>query len=143
MLSFDERERRRPSFDPDSVPADFGGTTLYLPKPRLTIRRRHDEAGRSVAVPWRSFGPDFDGLVEAVAQASESGSVVALASGLFDLAADLIRRNYDVTEDDLDALLSIDPSAFGESMPEPWATVWSVALCLPPKSNGPGSSPRA
>lgn len=139
---FDERGRRRPGFDPDSVPVDLGGARLYLPRPRLTIRRRHDERGRSIADPARTFGADYDALVEAVTGAD---GMAGLAAALFDLTADLLRRNYEVSEDELDRLLSIDPSEWrgADGVPEPWATVWEVARGLGPKSSAAGSSPPA
>lgn len=141
-LSFDERSRRRPTFEQDSVPADFGGAVLHLPLPRVTIRRRRNEDGTSRGEAYRGFGVDFDRLVDRVEEAN-TGTAVELAAALFDLAADLIRRNYEVTEEELDELLVLDPSTFaGGGIPEPWSTVWGVA-CGVPKSSGAGPEPPA
>lgn len=123
--TFDEKARRLPTFDPDSVPAGFGGVTLYLPRPRVMIRRRRGEDGKSQAVVTRTFGPAYDGLIDAVELASTAGDVTDLAAALFELAADLLGRNYSLTEEELDGLLAFDPMG---GMREPWATVWAVAL---------------
>lgn len=137
---FDPAKSRRPEFDPESVPVEFGSLVFHLPKPRVSIRRRHNPDGSSVGEPTRSFGADFERLVDKVAEAAGGGSIQALAAALFDLAADLIRRNYAIAEEELDQVLSLDPAAFGgDSIPEPWATVWGVAVGLP-KAKGPGPS---
>lgn len=140
--SFDERSRRRPTFDPDSVPATFGGAVLYLPRPRVVLRRRREPGGASRAEVCHGFGADFDALVDRV-EAASGGTMVELATALIDLAADLVARNYDLAEAELDELLVLDPSGFGgDSIPEPWATVWGMA-CSVPKSSGAGPAPPA
>lgn len=123
--TFDEKARRLPTFDPDSVPADFGGVTLHLPRPRVMIRRRRVPGGASRGEVIRTFGPAFDALIDAVELASAAGDVTDLAAALFDLGEDLLRRNYNLTDEELDGLLTFDPMG---GMSEPWATVWAVAL---------------
>lgn len=106
------------------------------------LRRRREPGGASRAEVWHGFGADFDALVDRV-EAASAGTMIELAAALIDLAADLIRRNYDLTEDELDGLLMLDPAGFGgDSIPEPWATVWGIA-CSVPKSSGAGPAPPA
>jgi hypothetical protein len=134
---FDEQAKRRPTFDPDSVPIELSGVVVYFPKPRITIRRTHGSNGKSGGEALRSFGPDYDKLTEALIEAGGDGkSVHDFAVALFDLAADLIRRNYDVTEDELDSLLSFDVAEWSRSdtgLPEPWNQIWEVARGIGPK----------
>lgn len=148
---------RRPEFDPESIPVLFGSALLYLPPPRFTLRRRRRPDGSTFAEPARSFGVDFDRLVDRVTEAAGSGAPGQpvpwdlLAVALFDLAADLIRRNYEVDETRLDQLLTfcprdvLDVASEDEDdpreLPDPWGSVWRVALGLGPKSRGVGSSP--
>jgi len=140
---FDEAAKRRPSFDSDSVPVELAGVLVYLPKPRVMIRRRHDPSGKSTAEGHKSFGADYDALLDRVQAAT--GDLVELATALFEVAADLLRRNYEISEDELDSLLVFDVTEWSQAdgIPEPWSTVWAVATGLGPKLNGPGPTPPA
>jgi hypothetical protein len=140
-MSIDERPKRKPEFDEASVPVEIPGHgTWYIPRPRLTFRRRRLD-GKTSAVAGTNFGADYDALVSQVETAAE-GTVRDFCSALFALAEDLLARNYDLTDDDLDALFEIDPkpSETG-TLREPWGTIWEVAAGLPPKSSAPGSLP--
>lgn len=132
---------RLETFDPDSVPVVFDQVVVYIPKPRVSIRRKTVNGKPEIEVR-RTFGADYDRLVDRVEEAL-AATMVELASALFEVTADLIRRNYRATDEDLDAILVLNPDQFGEEVPEPWATVWEVANGLPPKSSAPGPTPAA
>lgn len=135
-MSLDERSLRRPEFDPQSVPIDFPGRgTWYLPRPRVTYRRERDEGGNQVTRRIRDFGPEYDSLVEAFNAAK---TVEDTVTALFDLASDLIRRNYEIGDDDLYSLLVYEVDVSAGGLPEPWDSIFRVAATLPPKSNAAG-----
>ncbi len=142
---FDERSRRLASFDPESVPGELAGVVVYLPRPRLFLRCKV-EASRVRAEPARGFGAEFDSLLDAVGRSSQSGVLLDLATDLFALTANLLRRNYEISDREIEALVAIDVAAWRESapqIPEPWDTVWRLANSLPPKSSATGSLPPA
>jgi hypothetical protein len=117
-----EITRRRPSFNPaKSVPVVFAdGCTWWLPKPRVTVRpvfkngRTVNVDGRCLRFPHIGYGDDdIDALLALIAETDDPGSIVELVATL---AAELLRRNYDLSDAELDELLCIrpaDPASLG------------------------------
>lgn len=97
----DETAKRLPGFNEDeSVPVTFGDDQdWYLPRPTFDIFATFSggKAAREVSC---SFGPEFQALLKAV-QDSDDDFFPAVAT----LAADLLRRNYDISDDELPSLL--------------------------------------
>ena len=97
----DEKARRLPGFNEDeSVPVAFGdGQEWYLPRPTVDVFASFATTPPT-EVTSSSFGADFDAMVKAVS-ASDDGFFPAVAA----LAADLLRRNYDLSDAELSGLL--------------------------------------
>lgn len=139
----EEASKRRPEFDEESVPVDFAAGRFFLPKPRIVFRRGKVD-GKTVAIPSRTFGVDYDQKLAAVEVAAKDGTVVELMTALFAIAEDLLSRNYELTDDELDAILVVDYNSPPDELlpiPQPWGEVWRAANSLPPKASAPSSSP--
>lgn len=99
-----ERSRRRDDFDERySSPVVLSdGQAWFLPKPWVAIHPVFAD-GRPVD-SWKCFtyGPDLDALIEAIRDAE--GTVDSVMAGVA-LAAFLLRRNYDLSDEDLAAIL--------------------------------------
>lgn len=136
--SSDERQYRRETFDQESVPVEWpDGSVWYLPRPRIVYRRgRVDE--KTIARQGRSFGIDFESLVDRVTKAEGDAEFIG---SLFALAEDLIGRNYEVPIGVLDRLLTFEVDPDADGLPPPWDEVMRIGLSLPPKANAAGTSP--
>ena len=101
----DEASKRKPNFDErNAAPVVLAdGQTWFIPKPWLEVRPVF-RGGRAVtAYPVLTYGPELDGLVEAMADCENlSAQVTAIAS----LAAYLLRWHYELADADLDGLLA-------------------------------------
>lgn len=106
-----ESEKRRPTFDlAASHPVVMGdGQTWYLPKPHTRMRPKL--AGRKVvATLVVTDDPEFNALVQAIEDEDSYASVVQMAAYLLD-------RNYDLTDDEMSEVLTYDPA---DQSPERW-----------------------
>lgn len=133
----DEPALRRPDLDPDSVPIEIPGqgTWLFAP-PRIRWTRGRTPGGPAAVA--HLGGPDYQALVDRLHAATSNGEVFA---ALIDLGAACLRRNYDLGDEQIDALLWIetvpDPDAEtpgARRLPDHWERIQEVALALPPKS---------
>lgn len=98
-----EALKRRDDLDEvRSVPVVMAdGQTWLLPKPWVAVHPVFKD-GRPVD-DWKclTYGPELDALVENVAEAEGIASVLAGVA----LAAHLLRRNYDLSDDELAEVL--------------------------------------
>jgi hypothetical protein len=111
---FDERAKRHPEFDERNsawITLADGGRWAF-PKPWLEVHARFRD-GRAVASdPVLTYGPELEALVDAVDECRDNA---ALLVGAASLGAYLLRRNYDLSDDDLDRLFAVrvgDPSSW-------------------------------
>jgi hypothetical protein len=86
---------------------------MGFPKPWLEVRASFRQ-GRAVSTyPVLTYGPELDELADAVGGCRDNA---ALIIGAASLGALLLRRNYDLSDDDLDRLFAVrvgDPSSWG------------------------------
>jgi hypothetical protein len=112
-----EPARRRDDFDARGCEwvALADGQRWALPLPWVELRA-HFRGGKAVAaIPAVSYGADVDALLEAIAGCHDPA---VLLSGAATLAAELLRRNYELSDAELDALLAFRGGA-------PDATAWA------------------
>lgn len=105
----DEKALRRPNFDElNSAPVVLAdGQTWSLPKPVLIVRPVF-RGGRAVdSVPVLTCGPEFTERKDAVFAAEGEAIIPAGA----DLAAYMLLRHYDLSDDQLGELLGFDAGA--------------------------------
>lgn len=104
----DEKALRKPGFDEEnSVPLTCDdGQSWYFPKPWLDFRRVPVPGGRPTFRVGRSFGRDFDAKREAVRVAE---TLKDQADALFDLAEDMLGRNYHLIPEDFPSILAFRP----------------------------------
>lgn len=110
----DENSRRRAEFDERNSAwitlAD--GSRWAFPKPWLEVHATFRD-GRAVSTyPLLTYGPDLDELVGAIDECQDNA---ALLIGAASLGAYLLRRNYELSDDDLDGLF-----AFRSGDPASW-----------------------
>jgi hypothetical protein len=100
-----ESERRKPGVDLEScVAVHFGdGQLWHVPKPRLRIAPGWDGT-KCDLVYSATYGQPADALIVTAARAEDDGVRLAAVATL---AATLLRRNYDLADDEVDQLLSL------------------------------------
>jgi hypothetical protein len=103
---FDERAKRNPEFDDRNstwITLADGGRWAF-PKPWLEIHASFRD-GRAVAsYPVFTYGPELEELVNAIDECRDDA---ALLVGAASLGAYLLRRNYDLSDDELDQLFAV------------------------------------
>jgi hypothetical protein len=101
----DEWEKRKGALlATDQVGVKFADSQEWaIPKPFLEIRPVFEQGVAKRAYRAFAYGPPIDDLVAAVAHAEGHDVVVSVVASL---AAALLRRNYDLTEDELDQLVA-------------------------------------
>jgi hypothetical protein len=111
---FDERAKRNTEFDGRNstwITLADGGRWAF-PKPWLEIHASFRD-GRAVAsYPIFTYGPELEELVNAIDECRDDA---ALLVGAASLGAYLLRRNYDLSDDELDQLFAVrvgDPSSW-------------------------------
>jgi hypothetical protein len=127
-----EQERRREAFSQGEGVELADGQTWFFPSAIVEMRPRFENGRPSFANPIRrlSFGPEHDaGLAEIRA----SGTEAQRFDGVVYLAADLLRSNYDLTDDQLSDLLSVtvdETGGFTDSTSRRWSSIIE-AVSLP------------
>lgn len=105
-----EMSRRRPTFDEgNSVAVTLAdGQAWRVPKPDVEWRARFKD-GVAAAVPYITYDAMADGLLTAIGAnaAEDQSSLIVLVATL---GAHLLRRQYDLDDQDLDGLLAWRPS---------------------------------
>ena len=110
----DERAKRKPGFDErNPVWITLADRARWaFPKPWLEVRASFRE-GRAVSTcPVLSYGPELDELVGAIDECRDNAALVV---GAASLGAFLLRRHYDLSDEDLDRLFAVrvgDPSSW-------------------------------
>lgn len=97
----DEKAKRKPDFNEDeSVPVEFGdGQEWFLPRPTVDVFALF-AGGKATRSVQSSFGPEFDAKVAGIEKTDGGDFFSAVA----ELGADLLLRNYDLTDADLSAI---------------------------------------
>ncbi len=105
----DELAKRKPELvERDSVRVVFGdGQAWAIPKPWLEIRPIFKNRVARGSYRALAYGPPIDDLVEVIKDLG--GDVYATAVAVATAAAALLRRNYDLTDAELDQLLNYRP----------------------------------
>jgi hypothetical protein len=117
---FDEESRRAPHFDPDNSVGIFlaDEQEWFLPKPWVVIRPQFVDGVATTSYRFFSYTAKLDILVDAIAAAEDLDQVVV---GAATLAAYLLRYHYDLSDADLDTLLSY-------RVGEPDSIAWTMAV---------------
>jgi hypothetical protein len=122
----DEKALRRPEFSEGPRVVLGDGQAWRFPKPRIRIVATADESGVMRGVPRLSHGLDHDRTVAKLFEQGDDSEVFAKVAEQVRLAAVLLRRNYDLTADQLDELIGIE---FGDAAgAERWARINVVLL---------------
>jgi hypothetical protein len=129
----DEKALRRPGFRDDVRVRLADGQEWALPKPRIrTGRRRNPDGSRSLAYRVES-GEAYQRRLDEMYEATGTDFFLAV----LDLAGMLLSENYDLTEDQIDEVLSLDFS--DSARPEDVAAreaIQHVIQGLSPKGRG-------
>jgi hypothetical protein len=133
IATLTETAKRRPSFEPGVPVLLEDGQQWQLPRPRIRWKMvvRDDV---KIVEGHTHFGPAFDALRERI-NASENDADYLGAS--FDSAAWLLRRNYELTEDEALSLLAYDGE--DEANQAVWATIYDVIWGRAPKHSAGGA----
>lgn len=132
MLS--EREFRRPTLDEaTSVAVEFPGGTFLVPKPVVYLRPVFAGGKRSSEARLCTDDPEFDRLKEAVSAAADDDGA-DFSGVMLDIAAHMLLRNYDLSDDDLGRLFAIREDGEGVSVAW-WAEVMAIAHGRSPKAS--------
>jgi hypothetical protein len=101
-MAIDEASRRREEFQEASAPVVLAdGQTWHIPKPFIAIFPSFVD-GRAVnGFRHLTYGPDLDAHMGAIREEEEPIDRLLL---VLTLGAYLLRRNYDLTDDELDEL---------------------------------------
>lgn len=112
MAEIVERDRRREDFRPDVPVILCDGQTWYLPHPKVRLRPALVD-GKVVPKTEHSFGPEYLEKVEAYYRSLDeevSAGADEFMSALLDLAVSLVRRNYDMTFEEVASILYFEIS---------------------------------
>lgn len=130
-----ETDKRRPDFDAEgSEPIDLPGVGVWhFRKPIVEFFPVGGQLGSKA-----SFGPGWDALMAdyAAARDAEPFDMASYLLAIFAVGADLLRRNYDLSDEDMGALLRYRPG--DESSREAWHAILSVAEGVGPKARRGG-----
>lgn len=135
----DEASTRRADFSdgPQVVLGD--GQVWTLPRPWLRLYPTRDGDGRIGVGGGRSFGAEFEDLIDDLTECDPDDHAARLAVQ-FRMAALLLRRNYDLTDRDLRRLLVVD--AEDPDCRDRWAKLNQVLTGRSPKPSADGSAAR-
>lgn len=130
-----EAERRREEFAGGEPVRLADGQFWTVPRPRVRIRPVRDEAGVMQLRGLFTFGDAYDAKFQAFSAARTRSEEW---TALLDLVFDLMKRNYDLTDDELTDLLSwdVDDPAADERMEQLGAIVAGQAPKTSPGGTG-------
>jgi hypothetical protein len=126
-----DREKRWRKPEASGIPITLAdGEAWLFPRPKVGLSALVDSTGRPrfAQKSTRSFGADYDALVDAFIEADDG---VNEAEALLALAVDLLGRNYDLAPSELVTLL---PRWFDDDAnQEMWRAIADAALGRAPK----------
>ncbi len=102
----DERAKRNPEFDERNstwITLADGGRWAF-PKPWLEIHAAFRGRPGRASYPVLTYGPELEELVDAIDECRDNAALIV---GAASLGAYLLRRNYDLSDEDLDRLFAI------------------------------------
>jgi hypothetical protein len=128
---FDEGTLRGGGFA-GGVPITLGdGREWYLPKPVLMVFFPVIEDERVRLGAQGSFGPEYDALIERL---DDAEGFAAQLTAAFDVAVDLLSRNYDLKPEHYRRLLPFRPG--DEDNGRMWQQIIAVARGFDPGTDG-------
>jgi len=132
-LGFSEAERRKPEWCEATGEWIALREGLWLfPKPVVEYFPRFVD-GRAMFATGTNYGAAFDSLVQTVLDSETVGDYY---QAVFGLAVDMLRRNYDLSDDDMVALLRTTKGS--EDDDERWRQIVAVANGNAPKLSPAG-----
>jgi hypothetical protein len=116
----DEMTKRRETCDPrNSVAVRLAdGQDWLVGKPWLEVHAGFSNGKADRTWPCLTCGPDLDELVQAMSGCDDNAALLVAAASL---GAHMLRRNYDLADEDLDGLF-----AFRLADPDSWN--WAGAI---------------
>ena len=128
-----EQERRRDGFSPEAAITMGDGQVWYLRKPRYSSRAVFKENGDADFATRVTFNADYEPLVAQHEAAEDNYERVKIAAKMVRL---LLLANYDLTNEELGDLITLDESEANVQM---WNALSSVVLGIAPKASSGGS----
>ncbi len=133
----DERALRQPGFTEGTKIILGDGQEWTFPKPWLRLYPVRGADGQLTVGGGLSHGWDYDDLVDRLVDCDPADTAGRLALQ-FQMAAELLCRNYHLADPDLRTLLVIDVA--DPACEVRWAAINQVLLGRPPKPSADGSA---
>lgn len=115
------------------------GQTWYLPRPRIGVGLQFDAQGQTSLVSRCPDDPDYEHLFDLY---FNSDNPVAVIKATLDMAVLLLRRNYELTDEHVAALLVYEPgTADGQAMMTALQRVTTGMDGAAPEEGVPGPKP--
>jgi hypothetical protein len=131
----DERAVRRHGFTEGTKIVLGDGQEWTFPRPWLRLYPVRAADGRLTVGGGLGYGADYDDLVDRLVDCDPDDTAGRLALQ-FQMAAELLNRNYELADTDLRRLLAID---LADPACEPrWALINQILLGRPPKPSADG-----
>lgn len=105
----DEKALRKPGFSEGYQVTLADGQAWTMPKPRFRFRASVGPEGRTEVGGRPTFGPEYEQSIEALYGIGDVEPIESIRVRM-DMAARLLRSNYDLTDDDLGDLIVLDTS---------------------------------
>jgi hypothetical protein len=125
----DEKSRRKPGFSEGHAVTLADGQQWTLPKPRIRFRPRIVD-GQVEIGGGPSFGPEFDAKLDILFGVADAEPAERLRVK-FEVAVRLLLANYDLSADDLAALIVLEPG--DPASDERWEQLCNAIMGIAPK----------
>ena len=135
----DERALRRPEFTEGTKIVLGDGQAWTFPHPWLRLYPVRGRDGQLTVGGGMGFGADHDDLIDRLVDCDPGDTAGRLALQ-FQMAAGLLRRNYELSDRGLRELLVIDLA--DPDCERRWQQINQVLLGSPPKPSADGSATR-
>ncbi|QEH38643.1 hypothetical protein OJF2_72490 [Aquisphaera giovannonii] len=133
----DERTLRRATFTDGPRVVLGDGQAWAFPRPWLRLYPVRGEDGRLAVGGGMSYGAEYEDLVDRLVECGPDDRSGRLAVQ-FQMAADLLGRNYELDDRDLRRLLAVDLA--DPACEARWEQINQVLLGQPPKPSADGSA---